>query len=84
MIGIDGEDAAQQRSPFGGAVGDEGGDRGQMQRRHMIRRRLQNLRAEVPCPIRPARRKMLRRLQHNPINSRLAHDTTAPDIRDAG
>jgi hypothetical protein len=51
----------------------------------MIRLCLQNLRAERIRLIRPTRRKMLRRLQHNPIHSRIAHDTARPfDVRDAG
>ncbi len=49
-----------------------------MQRRQMIRLRLQHLRAERTGLVRPPRRKTLRRLQHNPIYSRIAHDAARP------
>ena len=85
VVGIDVEDPVEQRGAVGGTIGDEGRDGGQMQRRHMVRLCLQDLGAERLRLIRPTGRKMLRRLQHNPINSRIAHDTARPfDIRDAG
>lgn len=84
MVGIDIEDPVEQRGAVGGAVGDEGGNGGQVQRRHMIRLNLEHLRAEHVRLIRPPGRKMLCRLQHNPIHSHVAHDTAHPfGVRDA-
>ncbi len=83
MVGIDNEDASEQRGTLGRPVGDEGDDGGEVQRRHMIRIGLQNLCAERICPVRVPRRKVLRRLRHDPIHSRIAHDT-APSRSEMG
>lgn len=77
MVRIDVEDTAEQRGTVGRAIGDERSHRRKMQRRQMIGRDPQRLRTERLSVIRPSRRKMLRRLQHNPID-RLAHDATRP------
>ncbi|GGI32087.1 hypothetical protein GCM10010987_67690 [Bradyrhizobium guangdongense] len=85
MVGIDVEDPIEQRRAVGGTVADESRNGGQMQRRHMIRLCLQELRAEDLRLIRPTRRKILRRLPYDPIYCRIAQDS-APlfNVRDAG
>ncbi|MEY9896552.1 hypothetical protein ABIA44_000726 [Bradyrhizobium sp. USDA 329] len=75
VVGIDVEEAAEQRGAVGGTIRDEGGDGGQMQRREVIRLGPQDLLAQGIRLLRPARRKMLRRLHHDRIHSRIAHDT---------
>ncbi|WP_163154565.1 hypothetical protein [Bradyrhizobium uaiense] len=74
MMRIEAEHPVQQHRALRGAIGHEGDDGGQMQRRDMVWMGSQNIAAQRAGLRRAARAIMRHRIQQHPINRRTAHD----------